>query len=161
MRFVNEPETDQTLPLPMLRARPNQPLDCICATQSYVGLNTHYLGGRTIDCSGEPECLGCCANMLPRWQGYIIVQSVKDKRHAVLQFTPFVAGVLSQTNWAGSGLLGTVIRLTRLGPRVNSPLECKVTGFSEDVKEYSVYRLTQLIEQLFGIRSFDGGKKTS
>ncbi len=150
--FVNDPPTDETMPLPILRARPSQPLNCTCANRSFRGLNTHYVGGRTINCSNDPSCPGCFQNMLPRWQGYVIVQSSTAKRWAILQFTPTVAAVLKKCIGGDNGLLGTKILITRLGERANSPLHCKITGFDPDVNEWSEYALESIVKRLFQIK---------
>jgi len=149
--FVNDPPTDQSMPLPILRARPGRPLNCTCAVRSYRGVNTHYVGGRTINCGDDASCPGCLSNMLPRWQGYVIIESSTAKRWAILQFTPMVAGVLQRAIGGPNGLLGTKILITRLGERTNSPLHCKITGFEQDVTEWSEYALETIVKRLFQI----------
>jgi len=147
--FKNDPPTNPVLPLPLVRAKPNQPLDCTICNRSYVGLDTHYLGGSTRPCLNLPDCPGCSLGMLPRWQGYVVVQSTREAKFALLQFTPSVGVRLNRCIRVDSGLLGLTIRLTRVGHRINSPLDVKQLGYDQDVKEFSVYRLTTIVKALF------------
>jgi len=147
--FKNDPPANPVLPLQLVRARPNQPLDCIVCNRSYVGLDTHYIGGATRACLGLPDCPGCGLGMVQRWQGYVIVQSMRVKNWALLQFTPIVGVQLNRSISRDTGLHGVCIRLTRLGPRINSPLDCQITGYQEDVQEWTSYRLEQIVRALF------------
>jgi len=152
--FTNSPPTDHTLPLPIVRAKPNEPLEAIVCNREFVGVETHYIGGRTILHSNEEGCIGCRDNMTPRWQGYVIVQSTRAKRFAVLQFTPIVGHTLSRAAGGANGLLGVMIRIRRLGNRINSPLECEITGYESEANEFPVYRLESIVRKLFGEKLF-------
>lgn len=147
--FTNHPPEDVNFPLPIVRCRPSQPLDVAIAVREYRGVMTHYLGGRTVVCHDPDRCLGCEANMLPRWQGYAICESSLSKTWAVLQFTPMAATVLDRGSQGYNGILGIQIRLTRLGSRPNSPLHCKITGMKPDVREWSEEQLESIVQRLF------------
>jgi len=147
--FKNDPPANPVLPLQLVRARPKQPLDCILCNEGYVGLDTHYLGGATRACLNPNDCPGCQVGMSPRWQGYVVVESKQLKRFALLQFTPIVGLTLTRSISRATGLLGVCIRLTRLGPRLNSPLACEITGYQPEVTAWSKYRLEQTVRALF------------
>jgi len=148
--FNNSPPTDHTMPFPIIRAKPNQPLEAVVCNRSYVGCDTHYVGGRTVLHTNPESCVGCQENMQPRWQGYVIVESRRVKRFAVLQFTPIVGLALTRACAGTNGLLGLKIRIVRLGGRINSPLECKVTGYEPEATEFPLYRLENIVRNLFG-----------
>ena len=119
---------------------------------------THYNGTRTIRCLELPNCTECLAQKIARWQGYIIVKSKIANNFALLQFTPVVGAVLRRGLARSTGLLGVSIRLTRLGPRNNSPLHCEITGFQEDIFEFPTYRLEQVVKSVFQFRDGDPSK---
>jgi len=149
MEFTNDPPTNPVLPLQLLRAKPNKPLDCKLCNRTYVGLDTHYIGGATRACLKLPDCAGCKEGMAARWQGYVIVQSTSGNKFALLQFTPIVGLTLRKISTGTTGLLGICIRLTRLGPRRNSPLDCQTIGYDAECAEWSLRRLERIVQALF------------
>jgi len=152
MRFMNTPPSDQGLPLPILRCPITKPLRTIIACSEFRGLQTHYLNRQTIPCTNGPECPGCDRNMIPRWQGFVIICSENRERHGLLQFTPPVAAILLRSAVGATGLGGLDVTLRRLGGRINSPLTCIVNGHIDGISPFSVKQLETAIERIFAAK---------
>lgn len=147
--FCSIPETDQSVPLKIVRCGTGKSFRTIIACSEMRGVLTHYVNSQTIVCQSGPACPGCERNMVPRWQGFTIVSSEDQGQYGLLQFTPPVATQLERHSKRNSGLLGLDITLSRLGRRLNSPLMVKINGEALVHQAWAPKQLENCLRRLF------------
>jgi len=138
-----------SLPVPIVRARPNYPLDIVITAREFIGLMTHWTGKSTVACTMEASCCCCHDNSIRRWQGYVTCESRKSGNPGLLQFTPTVGKTLESWYRGEDGILGLKCRIERAGTKVNSPLSVAFQGWQDDTAECSESRLLSLVQALF------------
>jgi len=150
--FTNDPTTDCSPSLPIVRTKAGQRLRVILIAPEWRGVNTHYWGGHTVVCPGERKCPACMVNQVKRWQGFIPISNFEQQRFAILQFTPMVLPALRRTTGGSRGPLGLLCCFVRHGSRPNSPLGVTVEG-RVDVKEaWTVEQLEHILRRIFEMK---------
>jgi len=129
-----------SLPVPIVRARPNYPLDIVITAREFKA---------TVACTMEASCCCCLDNSIRRWQGYVTCESRKSGNPGLLQFTPTVGKKLESWYRGEDGILGLKCRIERAGTKVNSPLSVAFQGWQDDTAECSESRLLSLVQALF------------
>jgi len=147
--FTPAPPAETQVCLRVLRCDAFSHLDVIVCNARYVGVMTHWIDGTTILHSLAGTCEGCDARQSPRWQGYLIVQSMESGLHRLLQFTPPVAHTLDAHQNAGHDLAGAVVRLKREGKNRNSPLYARVMSKADHFQQFEFARLQEAVAKLF------------
>jgi len=147
--FTPTPPAEPQFCLRVLRCEATKQLDVILCCRLYTGVMTHWLDNCTTLHAEKGPCEGCDAHQTPRWQGYIIVQSMESGLHRLLQFTPPVARTLDILVTGDSGLAGAMIRLRREGTSRNSPLYAAPKGFTSDHQTFPFEALQEAVSKLF------------
>lgn len=150
------PAEDLKQPLQVIRPKAEKPLNTILLSESWVGIYTHWWGGKTIRCPDD-VCRACDRNVPRMWKGFIPVSDgVNRDSKALLQFTGRCVSKLSEHVRDPGGLLGARVLWTRIGKAVNSPLRCEVMGWADVRIAYSEDRVADIVCALFrGNGEFD------
>jgi len=147
--FTPTPPQDPDRALGILRCEPRGYLDVVLVCNRYTGVMTHWWDDHTTLHAASGPCEPCSGGQSPRWQGFIVVQSVDSGQFRLLQFTPPVARVFDSHQNDNGRLVGVVARLRREGTERNSPLFAKLTGFEEDRDAFSAEQLDAAVAKLF------------
>jgi hypothetical protein len=117
------------------RVRPGERLHLVILSQAVFGMEAHWNGARTIECTGEPErCPGCVKSLPIRWKGGAHVYDLSRKESYFVELTPRSVRLLLATLQPGDSLRGVKIDLFRSGPARNSRLVCELKGRAGEVK---------------------------
>lgn len=115
----------------ILTPRPGRPIIAIATADCISGVETHWIGSRTVPCTRySGQCPGCKAEpALPiRWKGFLPVYLKHSRTQALLQIAPSALRSLLQD--AGGDLpplRGKWIDARRKGSHANSSVSMKVS----------------------------------
>ncbi|GAG70674.1 unnamed protein product [marine sediment metagenome] len=141
MFHEDAPASEITKPLPLIRPKAEKPLNTIILAKRWVGLYTHWWGGKTVRCP-DTGCRACDRNIARIWKGFIpVCDAFMMSSVALLQFTGRCTVTLNENKRDPGGLLGSRVLWTRIGKAINSPLRCELIGWA-DVKECYTYERT-------------------
>jgi hypothetical protein len=106
----------------------------ICLSQQLLGCYTHYTRRRTIPCEGA-GCQFCEDAGVPRWHGYLAIQSLATKNVAILELTALAAVPIAEYLERNGSLRGTRIDATRTGARNNAPVSATIQPADTDLRQ--------------------------
>lgn len=149
LMFTPQPPSDPHHALSILRCSPRGYLDAVLVCDQYTGVMTHWWDDHTVLHASSGPCEPCSGGQSPRWQGFIIVESVESGQFRLLQFTPPVARVFNSHREHDGRLSGVVARLHREGRERNSPLFAKLVGYRDDRNVFSSEQLDAAVAKLF------------
>jgi hypothetical protein len=86
---------------------------------------THYLGGRTLPCSGTEDCPGCGLKR-KGWELYLSLWTVTPSKHVITALTPSAARELSDAAPDPNDLRGYFIELRRINTKNNGRMLCSL-----------------------------------
>jgi hypothetical protein len=96
-------------------------------SSAVLGVNTHWVGGRTHPCLGTgPECIGHAEGVPVRWKGYLFGHSDQLHRPCLFELSADAVRKSLQLRDRGCCLRGAMIRLSRVGPNINSPVSVEL-----------------------------------
>lgn len=111
------------------RVRPGARLHLIILSEALWGLEAHWTGNRTIECSGKANgCRGCAMELPKRWKGGMHVWDLTRKESYFVELTPAAARKLMATAAKDEPLRGLKIDLFRSGQAINGRLLVEVIG---------------------------------
>ena len=141
----------ESVPYPILRPRPGQPLRCVCLSREIFGVDTHYGNGMTYYCPGAETCDTCKRGGVARYQGYVMGLGLQSNVTAIIHLTAKAAEMLEAVERPQRGLLGLKISLFRVGDKDNGEVQAQAFGWEDDVNEFSRARLSQLMHSVFRV----------
>jgi hypothetical protein len=143
------PATDMVKPLPLIRPQAEKPLNTILMAEGWVGVFTHWWGGKTV-LHDETECRACDRNIAKLWKGFIpVCDAFQRDRIALLQFTGRCCVTLLDHKRESGGLLGARVLWTRVGKQKNSPLRCEVMGWADVKDPFTYTRTSEIVAAIF------------
>lgn len=126
--WTNAPPTnDDRRSYKLLRCPAGGSIRGIIVNAEPVGAQLHYWKGRTVPCN-KLDCDACKASHVPRWKGYLLIQSRASTRLAIVEYTERIHGDIAREHATNNGLRGSEIKIYRLGSKPNSPLYCEFDG---------------------------------
>ena len=129
LEFSNNPPLEPTKQaLPMLRTPANGKLVLLLTCQDLLGCFTHYFGGRSTPCTGDP-CEPCQAGSSMRWHGYVCGIVPKTHEHSLLEITRAAAETLAAYRVKNGTLRGCLVIATRVAPRANARLHLELKPY--------------------------------
>jgi len=129
LQFSSNPPLEPTKhALPMLRTPPKGKLVLLLTCQDLLGCWTHYFGGRSTPCTGDP-CEACQAGSSMRWHGYVCGITPKTHEHCLLEVTRAAAETLAAYRAKNGTLRGCHLTATRVAPRANARLHLELRPF--------------------------------
>lgn len=147
--FTPTPPPEPHHALSILRCTARGHLEVRLSCQAYTGVMTHWWDDHTILHPPSGPCEACSNGQSPRWQGFIIVESMDSGQFRLLQFTPPVARVFDSHRSDGGRLSGLVARLHRDGTERNSPLFARLTKIERHDPKFSAEQLDAAVAKLF------------
>lgn len=138
-----------TVPYPLLRPRPGCPLRFVSRSKHLVGVDTHYGSNGTFICPGEDDCPSCRKGEPPRYQGYLLGESIVNNKIAIIHLTAAAAEEVWSLEIASDGLVGARFVLERSGPKQNSPVNAIHFGWDEAVDALSQHLLVECLVRLY------------
>ncbi|GAG62728.1 unnamed protein product [marine sediment metagenome] len=107
MFHEDAPASEITKPLPLIRPKAEKPLNTIILAKRWVGLYTHWWGGKTVRCP-DTGCRACDRNIARIWKGFIpVCDAFMMSSVALLQFTGRCTVTLNENKRDPGGLLGS------------------------------------------------------
>jgi hypothetical protein len=146
--FKEAPKTDFEAPK-LLRVKPGPPLRVVLLNRKYVGLDTHYWGGHTVNCPGDKTCKACRSGLFPVWSGFIFVSAWEGGRVAVLALTPVMGAMLTMTGNGNGSLLGMRVIFRRKTKQRNSGVLTEFAGVETLCDEQHEERLINRVRIIF------------
>lgn len=147
--FTPTPPEESLHALSILRCTHRGHLEVRLSCQAYTGVMTHWWDDHTVLHPQHGPCEPCCGGQSPRWQGFIIVESIESGQFRLLQFTPPVARVFDSHRSDGGRLSGIVARLHREGTERNSPLFARLMSIAPQEAKFSAEQLESAVAKLF------------
>lgn len=156
IHFNNRPDSSTLrIPLKVVRTRPRQPLTVVHLCQTFVGVDTHWWGGKTVPHTDE-SCTPCDRAVPLVWKGFVPIAPVADQgRRGLLQITPLVVNQLNDEMMSKDGICGLVARYSRFGNRINSPLTIEILERIKPPTVYSEDRVKAIVAALFRAKTID------
>lgn len=122
INWSDNPASAPTLPhLPLERVKPASQIHGVITCNTYLGVWTHFIGGRTLPCTA-PTCPGCEAQRRKGWEAYLSIWTNKPSRHIIAALTPGAALQLTDAAPDPGQLRGNWITIRRHGSRPNGKL---------------------------------------
>lgn len=124
--LVPVPRPGTQLPhLPLVRVKTAGIVRGVITSRSYIGVNTHFMGQRTLPCVGD-DCPGCAAEKSKRWEGYLSVWTTAPSKHLIVALTPGAATQILDAAPDPNNLRGLFLTVERLGSKPNGQLRGNV-----------------------------------
>jgi len=121
-RWIDQPTAPSSLPhLALLRVPPGNGLYGVLTSPKPIGVQTHYMGRRTLPCVSE-ACPGCLARLATRDEWYTGLWTGSPSKHVIAALTPAVAWELTDKLQPRLNFRGIKVHLTRAGKAANSRL---------------------------------------
>lgn len=138
-------------PWPILRPGACRPLRFVSLCKCWAAKNTHWFGGKTVECTLTDECIACQRGIDVRWTGWIIGKSMVNEDRAICHLSAGAANDLVPILRERGSLLGAQIVLERKGEKRNGPVYARVEGQSEVDRPFTAAELEKIINVIFGI----------
>lgn len=114
---------------------------------------THFVGGRTLPCM-EPVCAACSADRPKRYEGFVSVVWVTNRKHEIVRFSWNAMMQLKSQISNQDSLRGLLVQLERKTGRQNGRVQCLVEPISIEVAKLP--QTPKLEEHLARIWRVDG-----
>jgi hypothetical protein len=120
------PARDKSHGFDLVRTPADGTFQAIVTSEDLIGCFTHYWGGRTVPCEGDP-CPACEKLQSSRWHGYLSCFNPRTREHVLFEFTQKAAFALAEYRDAHGTLRGCHFQAFRPKRRKNSRvvIECK------------------------------------
>lgn len=140
------------VPYPILRPRPGQPHRFVSRSRTLFGVDSHFGNRATFHCVGEEFCERCKVGDAPRYQGYLLGQSIDERHMCICHVTAAAALELKPHLATRRGLLGARIVLTRMSPAANGPVGATLFGWDDEVTEIPMAELGAIVNAIYRIK---------
>jgi hypothetical protein len=136
-------------PYQVVKVLPSKPIRMICQSKEWESIKTHWWGNHSVRCLSPDKCDLCEQRNDVAWKAYLLGTSPTGGVTAIFQLTPLSAFMLEEQITRETGLLGAIIKLTRVGKRRNGPLEASIRGYVNPVEEKPYEQLRRVVGVLY------------
>lgn len=124
--FSTQPPIEATRsPYRLVRTPAKGQLELLITAEQLLGCYTHFFGGRTVPCTGEP-CDACQAGSSMRWHGYVSAVTVKDQEPILFEVTAAAAEQLANYRAKIGTLRGCQCLAARVAARPNARVKLRM-----------------------------------
>jgi hypothetical protein len=114
----------------ILSPKPGKTLDLVILSDRVLGVETHFVGGRTKPCCGdECSCIGCQQKLQTRWKGYLVVWIANGTPQAIAELTTEAFRRCPPFHSSKTSLRGRKLKLTRPAGKPNGRVKAEVGDF--------------------------------
>lgn len=135
IQWADLPRDDGVKFVELMRISPLTPLRAFIVSNEFVGVETHFIGGRTLPCIGRKN--GCtCADgtVSTRWKGYLGVEMPATGRLALVELTKKGLESCPEILAKNGALRGFRITIARTHKNKNSPQRIELESMRMPVR---------------------------
>lgn len=145
------PPDSEGLMIEILSPGAGQEVRAVILSDQITGLITHFIGGRTRPCTGDPAtCEGCQYQAAKRWKGYLPCWSQGVGRYVLAELTTQAVRDCKELNTVNPLIRGKYLVLARPGKKPNGRVHAAVREiYTEPKKLPPAFDVIEALARIF------------